>query len=64
MAKSENYTGNVELIDGLIPANGEDFALMDAHYVMTEGGTRLDEKLNGIVEEVLNALPYAEEVSV
>lgn len=45
MAKSEQYTGNVELVDGLIPANNLDFPLVDAHYVMTEDGTRLDEKL-------------------
>ena len=64
MAKSENYTGNVELIDGLIPAEGRDFPLMDAHYVMVEDGTRLDEKLSNFVKEVLSQLPYAEEVSV
>lgn len=64
MGKSDKYTGNVELIDGLIPAEGRDFPLMDAHYVMVEDGTRLDDKLDNLVEEVLRQLPYAEEVSV
>lgn len=48
MAKSEQYTGNIELIDGLTPANNNDFPLMDAHYVMTEDGTRLDDKLESM----------------
>lgn len=64
MSKSDKYTGNVELIDGLIPTNNEDFPLMDAHYVMVADGTRLDDKLEKLVDEVLSKLPYAEEVSV
>lgn len=64
MAVSDKYTGNVQMIDGLIPANGQDYPLVDAHYVMVEDGTRLDAKLSKLVEEVLSQLPYAEEVSV
>lgn len=64
MAKSDKYTGNVELFDGLIPKNNQDFPLMDAHYVMVEDGTRLDAKLEGLVDEIIKKLPYIEEVGV
>ena len=63
MAKSSDYTGNVELIDGLIPANNQDFPLVDAHYVLSDG-VRLDKRLEGLADEIMKKLPYAEEVSV
>lgn len=44
MAKLSNYKGSVELIDGLTPANNNDFPLMEAHSILVgENGTRLDE---------------------
>lgn len=65
MAKLNSFKGSVNLISGLIPKNNGDFPLMQAHdIVVDEQGKRLDDKLEGIVEEVLKALPYAEEVSV
>ena len=45
MAKFANYTGNVELIDGLIPANNQDFPLVDSHFITVQYGERLDEAL-------------------
>lgn len=48
MAKLENYKGTIKIIDGLEPM-GEDFPLMDAHYVQTgEDGKRLDEEIKDI----------------
>lgn len=47
MSNLNSYTGNVEVIDGLTPANGQDFALMQAHHIQVdENGKRLDEKLD------------------
>ena len=48
MAKLENYKGTIKIIDGLEPM-GEDFPLMDAHYVQTgEDGKRLDEEIKDL----------------
>lgn len=47
MSNLNSYTGNVEVIDGLTPANGQDFALMQAHHIQVdENGKRLDQKLD------------------
>lgn len=63
MAISNDYKGNLELFDGVIPINGQDFPLMDAHHILSDG-IRLDVRLNNLVNEIMSKLPYAEEVSV
>ena len=51
MAKLNNYTGTIPLADGLRPANGKDFPLMEAHDILVDAsGTRLDEKLASMGE--------------
>lgn len=48
MAKLNKYSGTVQVADGLSPF-GEDYPLLDAHYVQTrEDGTRLDEEIEGL----------------
>lgn len=63
MDRLSNYKGSVEVPSGLKPLG--DFPLMEAHdIVVDESGKRLDEKIDGLVEEVIKSLPIAEEVSV
>lgn len=51
MAKLLNYTGSVELADGVKPKNNGDFPLMEAHDIMVDNnGKRLDVAL----EELAN----------
>ena len=45
MAKYSDYKGTATIHAGLIPQNNNDFPLLDAHYIVTEDGTRLDERL-------------------
>lgn len=55
MAKLENYNGSIKLIDGL-STFGEDYPLMDAHYVQTkEDGTRLDKEISDMKTGIANA---------
>ncbi len=63
MAISSNYTGNVQMIDGLMPSNGQDYPLVDAHFVLSNG-QRLDDRLDNIADEIIKKLPYIEEVGV
>lgn len=44
MSALNSYIGSIELSSGLVPKNGKDFPLIDAHYVQVgELGTRMDE---------------------
>lgn len=49
MAKLSNYTGSVELADGVKPKNNGSFPLMEAHdIVVDESGKRLDTALEDL----------------
>jgi hypothetical protein len=49
MSRNPNYGGRVSVNSGLIPANKQEFPLMDAHDVLAgENNLRLDEKLESI----------------
>ena len=57
MGKLENYNGSIKIIDGLSPF-GEDYPLMDAHYVQTgENGKRLDAELSDMKQSIDNPTP-------
>lgn len=66
MTDYENFVGSIRVGSGF-KAKG-DFPLLKASDVAMGDGTRLDTKLNNLkkelVDEVLNSLPIAEEVSV
>ena len=46
MARWKNFIGSIFIGSGMKPKG--DYPLMDAHDIVTEDGTRLDEKLENI----------------
>lgn len=56
MAKLSNYMGNVELVDGLIQKNNENFPLLEANAVLVgDNDKRLDTELEEIKRSIENA---------
>lgn len=49
MAKCDSYVGSMEVVSGLVPKNGKDFPILDAHYILVgDGDKRLDESLGDV----------------
>lgn len=50
MAKCDSYKGSVEVVSGLVPKNGRDFPILDAHYILVgDGDQRLDDYLRELL---------------
>lgn len=55
MSRNNNYNGKLTIGSGLIPANKQEFPLMDAHDVLAGANNlRLDDALSGIMEALDN----------
>lgn len=52
MARWKNFAGSIFIGSGMKPKG--DYPLMDAHDIVTEDGTRLDEKLKDVAKVELD----------